>query len=380
MNIFSRARHFGFGDTRSGGDGRTFGAAGNAAVAEPQRTRSAVPSTGKDPKPGPKRPRVGFLGVGWIGRSRMEAIAAGGAVEIVGIADASPENAAQARTIASGAELVRSMDDLFRLDLDGVVIATPSALHANQCVAALDRGMAVFCQKPLARHAAECRRVIEAARDADCLLGVDLSYRHTAGMQKIREQIRAGALGRIFAIDVLFHNAYGPDKPWFYDPCLSGGGCVIDLGIHLIDLALWAVEFPRVEKVSSRLFTRGAPMRDRTRQVEDYATARIDLANDATVHMDCSWRLNAGCEARIEAAFYGTDGGAILRNVGGSFYDFEAVLCHGTRAETIANPPDAWGGRAAAQWAAQLAAGGGFDAKTESIVQVAATLDAIYES
>ena len=99
-------------------------------------------------------------------------------------------------------------------------------------------------------------------------------------MMKIHELIRDGALGRVFAIDVVFHNAYGPDKQWFYDPKLSGGGCVIDLGIHLVDLALWAMDFPRVEKVSSRLFTKGAPLRDRTRQVEDFATARIDLAND----------------------------------------------------------------------------------------------------
>jgi predicted dehydrogenase len=327
-----------------------------------------------------KLPRVGFLGVGWIGRNRMEAIAKTGAVEIVGIADALADNSSQAKQLAPTGEVVTSMDDLFRLDLDGVVIATPSAMHAEQCVAALERGIAVFCQKPLARNAPECRRVVEAARDANCLLGVDLSYRHTAGMQKIHELIRDGALGRIFAIDVVFHNAYGPDKQWFYDPKLSGGGCVIDLGIHLVDLALWAMDFPRVEKVSSRLFTKGAPLRDRTRQVEDFATARIDLANDATVHLDCSWRLNAGCDARIEAAFYGTEGGAILRNVNGSFYDFEAELCRGTTTEKLASPPDAWSGRAAAEWATQLANGAKFDAKVERIVQVAATLDSIYES
>ncbi|HEY0548676.1 MAG TPA: Gfo/Idh/MocA family oxidoreductase, partial [Verrucomicrobiae bacterium] len=146
----------------------------------------------------------------------MEAIAKTGAVEIVGIADALADNSSQAKQLASNAEVVTSMDDLFHLELDGVVIATPSAMHAEQCVAALERGIAVFCQKPLARNAPECRRVVEAARDSDSLLGVDLSYRHTAGMQKIHELIRDGALGRIFAIDVVFHNAYGPDKPWFY--------------------------------------------------------------------------------------------------------------------------------------------------------------------
>jgi predicted dehydrogenase len=48
----------------------------------------------------------------------------------------------------------------------------------------------------------------------------------------------------VFAVDLVFHNAYGPDKPWFYDPELSGGGCVMDLGVHLVDLALWSLDFP----------------------------------------------------------------------------------------------------------------------------------------
>ena len=67
------------------------------------------------------------------------------------------------------------------------------------------------------------------------------------------------ALGRTYAVDLVFHNAYGPDKAWFYDPALSGGGCVMDLGVHLVDLALWALDFPAVTKVSST-FVAGWPV------------------------------------------------------------------------------------------------------------------------
>src|SRR5215218_9099775 len=105
------------------------------------------------------------------------------------------------------------------LDLapDGIVIATPSALHAAQSIQALKAGAAVFCQKPLGRNAAEVEAVLAAATSADRLLGVDLSYRFTEGMRKIREQVRSGALGDIYAVNLIFHNAYGPDKAWFYD-------------------------------------------------------------------------------------------------------------------------------------------------------------------
>src|SRR5206468_12525063 len=170
-----------------------------------------------------------------------------------------------------------SLDDLLAAGVDGVVIATPTALHADQAVAALERGVAVFCQKPLALDTAGARRVVDAARAADALLAVDLSYRFTAAARKLREVIEAGVLGEIFAADLVFHNAYGPDKPWFSDPALSGGGCAIDLGIHLVDLALWNFGFAPVRSVSARLFAGGRPLQGSEAKVEDYAEARLDL-------------------------------------------------------------------------------------------------------
>lgn len=80
----------------------------------------------------------------------------------------------------------------------------------------------------------------------------------------------------------------------------------------------------------------------------------------------------------IAAAFYGTEGGAALSNVGGSFYDFAAERYRGTAAEALAAPPDAWGGRAAADWAERLAGGARFDPAAERLVEVAAVLDRIY--
>ena len=103
-----------------------------------------------------------------------------------------------------------------------VVIATPSALHAEQSIRALDAGAAVFCQKPLGRDAAEAASVVAAARAADRLLSVDFSYRFTRGMEAIAGLIRGGELGHVFAVDLVFHNAYGPGKPWFYDRAQSG--------------------------------------------------------------------------------------------------------------------------------------------------------------
>jgi predicted dehydrogenase len=319
---------------------------------------------------------LGFLGVGWIGRNRMEAMLATGEAKPVAICDPSPDMARQAQELAPDAEIVRSYDELLACEADGLVIATPSALHADQCIQAFENGAAVFCQKPLGRSAAEVQAVLEAARGADRLLGVDLSYRHTAAMRAIRERIRGGELGQVFAADLTFHNAYGPQSGWFWDPELSGGGCLIDLGVHLVDLALWLFDFPQVEHARATLLRSGRPRGDD--EVEDYAIGEFRLANGVNVRIACSWNLSAGRDAVIEASFYGTAGGAQMRNEDGSFFDFSADLFNGREAHRIASPPDEWGRRAAAEWVRKLAAGELFDGTTKGLLQTARVLDRLY--
>lgn len=337
---------------------------------------AAEPATGR----ALRRPRVGFVGVGWIGRHRLECVSRAGEVEIAALVDPVPEMVERALCVAPDARPCGSMQELLTQDLDAVVIATPSALHAEQSIAALEHGLAVFCQKPLGRTATETRNVIEVARRNDRLLGVDLCYRHVAAVRRMREVVAAGELGDIYAAEVVFHNAYGPDKDWFYDPRRSGGGCVIDLGIHLIDLALWMLDFPPVEQVAARCHSGGKllPRGGAGPAVEDYATAQLGLGSGATVRVGCSWRLPAGRDAVIEASFYGTQGGVSLRNVNGSFYDFVAERYRGTASERLADPPDAWGGRTAEHWARQLAAGARFDPAIEQVGLVAEVIDRIY--
>jgi predicted dehydrogenase len=139
---------------------------------------------------------------------------------------------------------------------------------------------------------------------------------------------------------------------------------VIDLGIHLVDLAVWSLGLtPR--DVRSRLL--GTP-------VETWATAELDH-----VRLACSWDLHAGRDAVIEATFLGEDGTVRVANVGGSFYDFRCELLRGTSREALVEPPDAWPGRAAVAWARRVAAGAGFDAaEGAELVRVAEILDRIY--
>jgi predicted dehydrogenase len=323
------------------------------------------------------RARLGFLGVGWIGRARLEAVLAAGVAQVAAVADVVPAAAAAAAEVAGAAVVPPAalLDD--HLGLDGVVIATPSGQHAEQAVRALDNGLAVFCQKPLGRDAAECAKVVDAAEHADRLLGVDMCYRELAAVSRMRDVVASGRLGEVYAADLVFHNAYGPDKAWYTDPALSAGGCVIDLGIHLVDLALWLLDAPGVVAVTSRLFAQGQPVLA-DGGVEDHGIARLDLASGAAVTISCSWFLPAGTPAVIGATFYGRDGSVALANVDGSFYDFVAFHNVGTSRAVLAEPPDEWGGRAIVRWARGLATGGGYDPAAARLVTVASVLDRVY--
>jgi len=328
-------------------------------------------------------PRLGFLGVGWIGRSRMEALVAAGAAEVAAVGEPDAELRAAAASVApEGVAQAEGLGELLDLglELDGIVIATPSALHAEQSEAALARGLSVFCQKPLGRTAAEARSVVDAARRADRLLGVDLSYRHCAAFRAVKEAVDSGALGRVYALDLTFHNAYGPDKRWFRSRELAGGGCFVDLGTHLVDMALALTGGQGARVLSSHVLRQGRAPAPGSDEVEDHALAELELEGGAIARIACSWWLPAGRDCAIEVVVHGTEAGAALMNVGGSFYDFAAELHRGTTTETIAAPPDDWGGRAAVGWARRLAHDPRFDPEAERLVALSAVVDDVYEA
>jgi predicted dehydrogenase len=351
--------------------GDPFPNATNRVWGPPQTTAPALWSAQSTPK-------LGFVGMGWIGRNRLQALAQSAAVEIAAVTDPDEACVRACRETAPAAQVFDSFEELLAQDLDAIVIATPSALHMPQCIAALNRGFAVFCQKPLGRNAAEVREVVKAARRADRLLGVDLPYRWTRAAALARSAVRADRIGRVFHSELVFHNAYSPGRPWFYDRRLAGGGCVIDLGVHLVDLALWTLDFPRVVETHSQLYNKGVLLKRNSAVVEDFAMAQLLTEDHAGITLQCSWNLHAGCDAVIAVRFYGPRGAVVIENVNGSFYDFRASLCKGTKSVALAEPPDSWFGRAAVEWAHKLRRSRRFDREAEEHIAVAEVLDGIY--
>jgi predicted dehydrogenase len=346
--------------------------------------RLQVPAT--SPSPAPRlahaRPRIGFVGLGWIGRKRLDALtAAGGAdIEVAALIDSDTERLRAAAMLHPDASVGPTVDALLDEDLDAVVIATPNGLHAHQAIACLEHGLAVFCQKPLATTLSDVQRVLAAARAADRLLGIDFCYRHITGMHELRRRLMSGAIGDVVAVSLVFHNAYGPDKSWCRNPALAGGGCLLDLGVHLLDLALWVQGMPPMERVRSRLFAQGQPIQGGAGELEDLAYAEFIQANGAIVRLCCSWYAHIGQPAQIQMEITGTRGGAAWCNVDGSFYDFDVHLFQGTNREQLGKSRDDWGARALDTWLRQLQASNRFDAEAENIVRSAALIEEVYRA
>ncbi len=325
------------------------------------------------------KPRLGFAGLGWIGGQRLQVLAASGSADVAALCEPDAARVGDACNVLEHPPAVcRHFDELIEQPLDGIVIATPNALHEAQAAAALERGIAVFVQKPLALSRAGTERLVELARRQDLLLGVDWSYRWLAGMPELKRRVDAGEIGAITAAELCFHNAYGPGAAWYYDLERSGGGCLLDLGCHLLDLCHWLIGARDPAEVRARLIKDGRPLYPPIGVPEDFVLADIDYGNGPQVHLACSWRASVGRGAVIGCRLFGTEGGAELRNLDGSFYDFEITLNHGDKSERLGAPPDPWPGRALLDWTRRLRDGEGSGEDLAPLAMTADLIEKIY--
>ncbi|MDQ3555265.1 MAG: Gfo/Idh/MocA family oxidoreductase, partial [Gemmatimonadota bacterium] len=197
-------------------------------------------------------------------------------------------DAAKARTLAERfrvPRVARSADEVWRDDeVDGVVIATPSFLHEEHARAALAAGKYVLCEKPLALSAAGAARVL-AEDGADGRLIVAMNQRFRPDARALRELLLAGALGEIFTLSAgwLSRSVSRDPRSWRQRKESAGGGAFMDLGVQMLDLALWLLEVPEPRRVSAQMHR--APGTD----VEDAAALMVRLAGERWINLEVAW-------------------------------------------------------------------------------------------
>ncbi len=217
------------------------------------------------------------------------------------------------------------------LDLHAVSVALPNALHAPVTIEALGAGLHVLCEKPMATKAAEARAMLSAARRADKTLMINFSFRFRPQSRALKRIVESGKLGKIYYGRTVWHRRRGLPGfgGWFGTKELAGGGPIIDLGVHRLDLAMWLMGNPRPVTVSAGAYgvigPKLAKKQKKTFDVEDLGAALIRFDNGATLLLEASWAGFSEKKEDMVTQLLGTEGGIIQRNVGEG-YDFEAKV------------------------------------------------------
>ncbi|MFO7171189.1 MAG: Gfo/Idh/MocA family oxidoreductase, partial [Chloroflexota bacterium] len=203
-------------------------------------------------------------------------------------------------------------------ELDAVVVCTPNKFHAPASIAALERGLHVLCEKPMATDPAEARAMIDAANRSGKILSIAFHYRHMANVRAARRVVDSGELGRVYMVRVQALRRRGiPSWGTFIHKDIQGGGAMIDYGVHLLDTALWLMDNPRPVEVCASLSQHlgKAPNVNVWGQwnyqefsVEDQVAAFVRFDNGASMLLECSWALNIP-ESRETISLSGTEAG-----------------------------------------------------------------------
>ncbi len=202
---------------------------------------------------------IAIVGAGLIGWKRAEAIAKTRKGKLVAVADVDlPKASALAQKY--GAEAVGDWKKIMvRKDIHTVLIAVPNAFAAPIVTAALKSGKHVFCEKPFGVNPAQSRLMMEAARKAGRVLKVGFNHRFHAAVQKAHGIFEAGGIGKILLIRARYGHGgrKGMEKEWRFNKKISGGGELLDQGVHIVDLARWfAGEFDTAYGVAQTKFWR----------------------------------------------------------------------------------------------------------------------------
>ncbi|WP_435156395.1 Gfo/Idh/MocA family protein [Haladaptatus sp. DFWS20] len=247
--------------------------------------------------------RIGVVGLGTMGTNHATRLVDAGA-EIVSGVDVN-EAARKAFEEQFDAVTYTNHSAMYESDLDGIVITVPNALHEEVAVTALDENVHTLVEKPLAHSVESAQRIATAAYESEAFCVVGFVMRYYKTVQKLLALRDEGEFGDIVHIDAHYvrrHNR--PTSGWFIDPELAGGGALVDIGVHVLDLALTLLDFPAINGIYGRTRTPSG------HDVEDSASAFIRCANDATIGLEAAWVSNG--PATREIVVRGTEGGAAL--------------------------------------------------------------------
>lgn len=270
---------------------------------------------------------IGIVGAGTIAKQHVKAAVAAG-IEVKYVVDTDQTRAEELSSSCSATATNQLDLALADADLGGVIVAIPNRFHCPVAIQALKAGKDVLLEKPMGLNAEECKQINAAAEQYGRFVQVGLVHRYTAVGTCARQLVDAGRLGDVYHAKAQLYRRRGVPGlgGWFTTKSVSGGGAIIDVGVHVIDLTLHLMGFPKVKQVLGKVYNKfgcrmenyvfedmwaGPPQLDGVCDVEDSAHALILFENSATLELNVTWAGNFPPESVPESmiGFFGDQGG-----------------------------------------------------------------------
>lgn len=268
--------------------------------------------------------RVGVIGVGGIGfGTHLPGYARLSEVDIVAVCDTDESKLDRAVKEYKVPNAFVDFGEMLKMrDLDAVNVCVPNYLHASISMAALRAGKHVLCEKPLAMNAEEAQAMVDEAEKQGRLFMIGVCRRYEDQSEQLKKMVQSGELGHIYAANIGYMRRRGVPfwGDWFMDKSRAGGGPLIDIGVHILDLAWWLMGMPRPVSVTGsvyhkigdyRLGSANTKSNSSIYDVEDSAFAFIRFEDNQTIQLSCSWALNIE-KNHSYCELYGTEAGAQL--------------------------------------------------------------------
>lgn len=271
--------------------------------------------------------KVGLIGTGTIGTVHSEAMQATGKAELVAMCDLDAAKLANRAARFGVKKTFTDYHEMLKSDVEAVVVGVPNHLHRQIAIDSLAAGKHVLLEKPMAMNAAEGQDIAAATKKSGKLLTVAMCNRQNPQVQVAREYIAAGHFGNIYHMRTVLIRRRGiPGMGgWFTTKSKSGGGPMIDIGVHWFDLSMFLSGCWKPTSVSASTYAKFGPrMKDYVYvdmwaepekiegvcDVEDYSTGFVRFEGGATMVFDIVWAANAQDQQYIE--IMGDKGGARL--------------------------------------------------------------------
>jgi predicted dehydrogenase len=255
-----------------------------------------------------KKLRIGVVGAGHVAQiAHLPAYKSHPDVELAALAEEDP---LKGRKLVQQYGIGRYYEDLTDMlrkeELDGIDICTPNYLHAPMAITALRSGLHVLCEKPLARNATEAQKMVDAAKENKKILMVAMNNRFRTDVQILRDFVRKGELGDVQLVKAgwLRTAQSWHEHHWLKDEHKSGGGALLDLGLPIMDLAVWIAGLKKPVRVTCSLFGRVGK-----NGVEESACALVNFTGGSCLMLEVTWNFLEPKDHSYLQVFGGKGGG-----------------------------------------------------------------------